>query len=120
MTREITLERGPFLTFLVEYAGPGLAVAFAKEFFPFDWEILDCGDCGEETPCEDNVCLLCGNTVKRTFVVTFTFSVTVQAKDEDDAIEIAGENVNVDVNEGGDANIEYGYDLEADHASDAY
>jgi hypothetical protein len=116
---EITLPREGLLRFLSEQDnGTELLRNFVEEFYRWEWQFEECPSCGDERPINDSKCLLCGAEVKRTFVVTFTFSVTVKAVNESEAENKAGDTCNVDVSE--DDDIEYGYDLEVADTSDAF
>lgn len=107
------------LTWIKEHASIEVVSEFINEFAMWDEYStgVECDTCGT-TISYDSVCVFCGATLVREFTVTFTFSVTVTAKDSDTAAELASDNVSVD--DGYDDNVTYNYDLEVNDTSETW
>jgi len=83
---------------------------FFEEFGGYDYDLDKvCNSCNEyaNTISKDNICIFCGDVLKRRYVVTFQFSVVVEATSEDEAGEKASDEVSVD-----SGDTEDNYDLE--------
>lgn len=107
------------LTWIKEHASIEVASEFINEFAMWDDYNTDisCDSCGP-TIAYQSVCVFCGAELVREFTITFTFSVTVTAKDGDTAAELASDNVSVD--DGYDDNVTYNYDLEVNDTSETW